>query len=80
MSKRTIPNSHEIKEFFHCSTCFKDKPADVSPADWSRLECGWTVLGFQVWCRRCNLNLVHVDFEGQQHPANTQAQKPPRLQ
>jgi hypothetical protein len=34
------------------------------------IEAGWTQLGFQVWCRNHNVNILHVDFEGHKHPAN----------
>ena len=46
------------------------KPADVSPREWAQLEIGFTELGLQVWCKRCEVNVVHVDFEGCQHPVN----------
>jgi hypothetical protein len=42
----------------------------LNPAEHARLEAGWTALGFQVWCRRHDVNVIHVDFEGAQHPAN----------
>ena len=44
-------------------------PPGTSPSDWARLECGWTDLGFQVWCKRHDINILHVDFEGHKHPA-----------
>ena len=66
-----IPKTNEIKLYFHCARCLKDKPSDVSPKDWSKVQAGFTPLGVQVWCNRCNGNIVHIDFEGQTHPANT---------
>lgn len=54
---------NEIEVFFHCANCGKrhpDKHQDI--------ECGWTQAGFQVWCRRCHLNIIHMDFQGQKHP------------
>lgn len=66
---RTIPQTNEIANFFHCRECLKEKPHGVSPRDWARLEIGWTLLGFQVWCVRHDMNVIHVDFEGQKHPA-----------
>lgn len=54
----------QIKLFFHCANCAKDKPDDMSPREWARMECGWTKEGFQVWCLRCDHNVVHVDFRG----------------
>lgn len=71
MSKpRPIPNSNEIKIFFHCRKCADERPADMAPRDWVMIEVGWTILGFQVWCRRCEANILHIDFEGKKHPAN----------
>jgi hypothetical protein len=43
----------------------------MSPRDWSSIEAGWTALGLQVWCKRHEINILHVDFEGQKHPAKT---------
>jgi hypothetical protein len=60
-----------IDAYMHCGRCLKEKPADVSPRDWARLECGWTTAGFQVWCKRHECNIIHVDFEGVKHKADT---------
>jgi hypothetical protein len=70
---RPIPSTREIKLFFQCRQCVREKPDSVLPGDWSRLESGWTALGFQVWCRRHNCNVLHLDFEGAKHPANISA-------
>lgn len=73
MPDRDIPNTNCISFFFHCANCMKDKPADVSPREWAQLEIGFTPLGLQVWCKRCECNVCHVDFEGHKHPANKTA-------
>ena len=66
-----IPNSNEIHTFFHCARCIDDRdPEHESPRMWAKLEVGFTELGLQVWCKRCEVNVVHIDFEGAQHPAN----------
>jgi hypothetical protein len=70
-ANRPIPAANSIKLFFHCSTCIGDRPADQSPSEWCSIEAGWTTLGLQVRCKRCDLNIVHIDFEGRKHPANT---------
>ncbi len=57
----------EIFQFFHCAMCLEDKPDGIAPREWSLIECGWTKQGFQVWCRRHNCNVIHVDFEGVIH-------------
>jgi hypothetical protein len=57
--------------YFHCGRCMDELPDDTSPQEYSRLELGWTKLGLQVWCIRHDLNVMHIDFQGQKHPANT---------
>lgn len=59
------PKENIIEVFFHCANCIKDKPQDVSPREWARLEAGWTVKGIQVWCARCEMNIINLDFKGE---------------
>lgn len=66
-----IPNTNEIQLYLHCALCLEEKPKGVSPSEWSQTDTGWTALGIQVWCKRHNVNIVHIDFEGQKHKANT---------
>ncbi len=74
---RNIPNTNEIKAYMHCGLCQReDLPEGQSPADAQRISVGWTPLGLQVWCDKHNVNIIHVDFEGQKHPANTTAKRP----
>lgn len=63
--------ANHITAFFHCIRCIDERPAGVSPRDWGQLEVGWTPRGLQVWCKRHELNVLHVDFEGVKHPAVT---------
>lgn len=69
--KRDIPATNEIRMFFHCRKCLQELPPGTSPQEWAQLEVGWTLLGFQVWCKRHDINVIHMDFEGMKHPANT---------
>lgn len=69
MSTTSPPNTKEIQMFMHCGLCIKENKQQ-------RIEAGWTPLGFQVWCRNHDCNIVHVDFEGQTHPANTTLRLP----
>ncbi len=64
---------NEIRMYLHCAECLDELPVGESPKSWARLNVGWTVLGIQVWCVRHEKNVLHVDFEGQKHPANTWA-------
>jgi hypothetical protein len=73
-----ISNDNEIAMYLHCSRCLAEKPSGISPKEWAQLEVGWTPHGLQVWCRRHGLNVLHVDFEGMQHPAITTAKEPRR--
>lgn len=68
-----IPATNEISSFFHCNKCMTELPKGMSPREWAELEVGFTELGFQVWCKRHEINVIHMDFEGQKHHANTSA-------
>lgn len=72
-----LPNTNGIVMFFHCANCMKAKPPCVSPREWAQLEVGWTKQGLQVWCKRCEANVMHIHFEGKQHPANLTRAEPP---
>jgi hypothetical protein len=65
-----ISDKNEISMFIHCGKCLPDKPENVSPMEWAKTQVGFTPLGVQVWCNRCDCNVMHVDFEGAKHPAN----------
>ncbi len=66
---------NDIKMFLHCRKCvteWKDgKAGEMSPRDWARLEFGYTEKGLQVRCVRHECNVVNINFEGCQHPADT---------
>lgn len=68
---REITNTRVIQMFLNCALCLKERPAGESMESWSRINVGFTALGVQVWCVRHDCNVVHIDFQGQQHPANT---------
>jgi hypothetical protein len=71
---RPIPNGNAIQGFVHCGLCMREMEANKineSPRDYSRLEVGMTPIGLQVWCVRHGANVLHIDFEGHVHPANT---------
>ena len=52
---------NNIVGFMHCGQCMADPG--------SALDVGWTKEGIQVWCRRCDINVMHMDFQGRKHPA-----------
>ena len=65
-----ISAKNQIEIFIHCRKCMDEKPTDISPKDYQQIQVGFTELGIQVWCNRHNCNIIHIDFEGQDHPAN----------
>ncbi len=69
--QRHIPGTNEIKSFVHCRQCMSNIPHGESPRSWAALEVGFTELGIQVWCKRCEINVFHMDLEGTKHPART---------
>ncbi len=72
----TLTSENAIGMYMHCGKCveeLKDKTFDSdsaeSPRSYARYEFGYTKVGIQVWCVRHDCNVVHIDFEGQKHPA-----------
>ena len=73
--KRKIPVTNKIAMFLHCKKCLDELPGDQSPHDYAAIEAGWTKIGLQLWCKRHDKNILHVDFEGQKHPAVLHARR-----
>ncbi len=73
MTMPEISNELKIESYLHCVKCLDEKPDDVTPVDWAETMVGWTKQGIQLWCKRHNTNVMHMDFEGHKHPANTGA-------
>ena len=71
----TISNENCIEHFFHCALCLHEIPSGVSPREWAQLEVGATPVGIQVWCKRHECNVIHMDFEGEVHPASVSRKK-----
>lgn len=68
--QRDIPATNEIAMYCHCGMCIAELPSGESPQSYAQLEVGWTKLGLQVWCKRHDVNVMHVDFQKIKHPAN----------
>jgi len=66
MSSDTVTN--KIHMFIHCKLCldefYSSKPSDLSPREYAQIEVGWTKPGFQIWCKRHEVNVMDVDFGG----------------
>ena len=59
-----LTNSNEIVKFIHCKKCLDERPSNLSPREYAQLEFGFTKPGIQVWCKRHEVNVMHIDFEG----------------
>jgi tetratricopeptide (TPR) repeat protein len=74
-------NKNNIETYYHCKICINElqnststkdlsmidpKLSEYTPQTYARLEVGLTKQGFQVWCVRHNLNVIHIDFKGQE--------------
>jgi hypothetical protein len=64
------PREH-ITAYLRCSQCdddiFRRSSSTIvpSPREYGRMECGFTRDGFQVWCLRHDINIIHIDFDGE---------------
>ena len=69
----TIEN--QINVYLHCKRCIEEKPDDVSPMEWARVQCGITLTGeIQAWCNRHDINIAILDAYAIQHFANVRCQ------
>ena len=59
-----------IKEPTVCNMCFEEfkKDPSISPSlrDYSLIDVVFTDIGIQVWCRRHDRNVCHVNFDSNQ--------------
>lgn len=59
---------HGITHPVVCEACHDEFVAGLSDSrslqDYVRVDLGFTEMGLQVWCRRHDANVVHVDFAG----------------
>ena len=68
-------NELQIRQYLHCAKCIEELPAGTTPQEFRALDVGFTEKGLQVWCVRHDMNIVHIDFQGKRHPADTTARK-----
>jgi len=63
---RAIPNTNKIGSYIHCGLCLDELPSNESESasSYSQYSVGFTEQGLQVWCDRHNVNIMHIDFDG----------------
>jgi hypothetical protein len=60
-----------INHFYNCAKCIAEKPAHLSMEEFARFSFGPTDLGFQLWCVRHDVNVLHIDLQGNRVAADT---------
>ena len=62
-----------ITGYIACTKC-SDELGKLNPPqslqDYAAMDVGFTDWGVQVWCRRHKANIVHIDFQDHQLPAD----------
>lgn len=70
----------QINQQIVCAKCeeeFLSGSTDSSSLqDHTKFDVGFTDIGIQVWCRRHDTNVVHVDFEGRERKADFRRLEP----
>ena len=65
---------YNITENLVCNQCYEEYCAGLTDSrslqQYSTLDVGLTDIGLQVWCRRHDVNVVHVDFGGKRLDAD----------
>ena len=65
---------YNITKNLVCNQCYEEYCAGLTDSKslqhYTILDIGLTDIGLQVWCRRHNVNVVHVDFGGRKLKAD----------
>ena len=65
---------YNITENLVCNQCYEEYCAGLTDSgslqQYTMLDVGLTDIGLQVWCRRHDVNIVHVDFGGKKLEAD----------
>lgn len=69
---------NHIVMYKHCPDCLDERPGDVTPSEWARLNVGVTKEGMQIWCVRHDKNVMALDFHGQKITSHFDPETPVR--
>lgn len=65
---------NQIKEPIVCVKCSDELTQGLTDAksiqDYSRIDVGFTSRGVQLWCQRHNINICHINFNGEKPEAD----------
>ena len=56
-----ILGENNIDLVVFCGSCQEYRPEEVSNKEWARIKVGVTSTGLQVWCNRCDVNVLTFD-------------------
>ena len=60
---------NQIDEIIVCTKCSNEFNAGRTDAksllDYSKIDVGFTERGIQLWCQRHQINICHINFNGQ---------------
>ena len=80
MNNSTSVLLKQINQHVICAKCEEEFQAvstdSSSLQDYTKLDVGFTDIGIQVWCRRHDANVVHVNFNGQKLEADFRCLEP----
>ena len=81
MPENSLENlQNKITNQIVCSKCeiefMKGRTGSPSLQKYSLLDVGFTKRGLQVWCRRHDVNVVHIDFDGNRLKADFRSLEP----
>ena len=69
MSKNITRLYNKITAPVVCGSCLQEYQDIINPSfalrDFIAIDVGFTEFGLQVWCRKHDKNICHIDFNGQ---------------
>ena len=65
---------YSINNHIVCNKCIEElstlSSSDINLKNYAKCEVGFTSLGIQICCIRHNINVCHIDFDGNQLSAD----------
>ena len=70
-----MEHKNRIQQFMHCGKCLEELDRlqkedeelsylQITPRDFAKVEVGFTKEGFQIWCKRHEINIADFDLMG----------------
>ena len=69
MSTNSTRLHNNITAHVVCQSCLQEYQNIINPSfalrDFIAIDVGFTEIGIQIWCRKHDKNICHIDFDGQ---------------